>query len=397
MSDQKSTENHSENSTSQRPPPTPSAGAGTGSGQSHYSTRSEHLSRPFKFFNPTRAEFTHHAAVSQTELTQEKPPSQWTSRASRKNRYSPAAFRVRHHHEQGEGKLHSEMVMVEQRLLRPGARLKVHLTWDISFWVAVIFILGSTAWIVNGFYLFLPLVNIGGDHTTAAAWWAFAGGTWFELGSYLMLVEALNTGHDQLFGPALWGLVSRHPEPDERLLSEKEEGNGGSKGTGNPKFRWIGLGSFHDLGFLACFVQMFAASIFWISTITGIPHVIPNLATSPPVAIADVFFWTPQVIGGTGFIISSTLLMLEVQTKWWKPNLKSLGWHIAVWNLVGAFGFTLCGALGYAAISSTKANYQSVLSTFWGSFAFEIGSVIQFWETLWREDPKQGDNSEASS
>ncbi len=30
--------------------------------------------------------------------------------------------------------------------------------------------------------------------------------------------------------------------------------------------------------------------------------------------------------------------------------------HIAVWNLVGALGFTLCGALGYAAIVSTKVS-----------------------------------------
>jgi len=46
----------------------------------------------------------------------------------------------------------------------------------------------------------------------------------------------------------------------------------------------------------------------------------------PPVAITDVFFWTPQVVGGTGFIISSLLLMVEVQHVWWCPNLKSLGW-----------------------------------------------------------------------
>lgn len=59
---------------------------------------------------------------------------------------------------------------------------------------------------------------------------------------------------------------------------------------------------------------------------TGLPNVITNLATSPSVPIADVFYWTPQVIGGTGFMVSSTLLMLEVQTAWWKPNLLSLGW-----------------------------------------------------------------------
>lgn len=45
-------------------------------------------------------------------------------------------------------------------------------------------------------------------------WIAFVGGTAFEVGSYLMVVEALNTGHEQLFGPALWGLLEDcHDEP----------------------------------------------------------------------------------------------------------------------------------------------------------------------------------------
>lgn len=38
-------------------------------------------------------------------------------------------------------------VSVEQRLRHPHTHLKVHLTWDISFWVAVVFVLGSAAWV----------------------------------------------------------------------------------------------------------------------------------------------------------------------------------------------------------------------------------------------------------
>lgn len=71
--------------------------------------------------------------------------------------------------------------------------------------------------------------------------------------------------------------------------------------------------------------------------------------------------------------------------------------QVAFWNLVGAIGFTLCGALGYAAVASSKANYQSILSTFWGSWAFMIGSVIQLWETLWREDSKSSSMANAPS
>ncbi|KAJ7255355.1 hypothetical protein C8J57DRAFT_1075803, partial [Mycena rebaudengoi] len=93
-------------------------------------------------------------------------------------------------------------------------------------------------------------------------------------------------------------------------------------------------------------------------------------------------YWTPQVIGGTGFIIASSIMMVETQKKWYLPAPTSLGWHVGFWNLVGGVGFMLCGALGYALESSTKIAYQSSCSTFWGGWAFLIGSVIQWYESV---------------
>lgn len=84
--------------------------------------------------------------------------------------------------------------------------------------------------------------------------------------------------------------------------------------------------------------------------------------------------------------------MLETQTKWWKPAFGVLGWHIGFWNLVGAYGFTLCGALG-PAYGNSGAQYEASLATFWGSWAFLVGSLIQWYESLDKhpvevEDPK---------
>ena len=97
-----------------------------------------------------------------------------------------------------------------------------------------------------------------------------------------MYVESLNTGHERLFGPTLWGLITRKSDDDQDSeLDEKESG------LKKYKFRWMyvalfynleatvlevlinvssGLGSPRDLGFLACFIQLWSASIFWIST-----------------------------------------------------------------------------------------------------------------------------------
>lgn len=102
---------------------------------------------------------------------------------------------------------------------------------------------------MNGFVLFLPLVNAGTDDFPAAAWSAFVGGTLFEIGSYLMYVEALNTGHEQLFGPALRellghanGTVSESASPD----SDSANAEKGLRSDGGPvggrqrfKFRWM--------------------------------------------------------------------------------------------------------------------------------------------------------------
>ena len=73
--------------------------------------------------------------------------------------------------------------------------------------------------------------------------------------------------------------------------------------------------------------------------------------------------------------------MLETQPKWYIPSWRVLGWWIGLWNLVGALGFTLCGALGLV-FASPDAQYQANLATFWGSWAFLIGSVLQWYESL---------------
>jgi len=132
----------------------------------------------------------------------------------------------------------------------------------------------------------------------------------------------------------------------------------------------------------------------WISGFTALPPIYNRLTT---VAAQNGAYWLPQVIGGTGFIVSGTLFMLETQQKWYLPAYNVLGWHIGVWNLIGVricilgflshaderkgIGFTLCGALGFGAANSGCV-YQGSLATFWGSWCFLIGSAIQWFEAL---------------
>jgi len=142
---------------------------------------------------------------------------------------------------------------------------------------------------------------------------------------------------------------------------------------------WFGF-PWQEIGFMGSFIQVLAATIFWISTITGLPNVLPPIETH--VHLWNGIYWTPQVVGGCGFIIASLLFMFETQDRWYKIKPLSLGWQVGVWNLVGAVGFTLCGIFGYWYTENEYQFFGTTLSTYWGSYAFLLGSYIQLVEAL---------------
>ncbi|KAK4683500.1 hypothetical protein P7C73_g6752, partial [Tremellales sp. Uapishka_1] len=344
---------------------------------------------PHPFFVPTHLRLKPDATSDQTV--------EWQSRRARKGRYTSKL----HHVGSGEGQNgKDDSHSIYLRIQNVEDELKPHLVVDVSFWIAILFTLGSVVWVVNGFLVWFPdlrpnLATTAFSLSGAAT--AFVGGSVFELGSYLMVVEALDRGRESNFGTAL-GKVLHHRRRMNNSSSNSNDLSANSSRTnvedeqngpeGAAKgFVWWGKPMWHDLGYLAALVQLFAATIFWVSTLTGLPGVIPGFAEGEgSVAIVDVFFWTPQVIGGMGFIVSSLILMIEVQTKWYIPKVTDIGWWVGSWNLVGAFGFMLCGAFGYSPASGMV--YESGCSTFWGSWAFLIGSCLQVWEVVWREPPK---------
>ncbi|OXG28955.1 hypothetical protein C361_00609 [Cryptococcus neoformans Tu259-1] len=377
---------------------------------------------PHSFFTPTNLSF----ADSQTGAK----AGDWSSRRARKGRYAPKQANihyVRHGKpeeekgqvEDGKSKEKKETVermeqMAVARIRKTGdIRLRPIFKMDVSFWVAVTFTLGSVVWVINGFLVWFPLLRprLDTDTVSRTAYaMAFVGGTTFELGSYLMVIEALDRGREINFNTAIGQLLShRRHTPHYATLdsstlakssneltyatsnsrkSQQEIKEGIAKRT--KRFIWWGRPMWHDMGYMAAIIQFFAATVFWVSTLTGLPGVIPGyFSGGGSTAIVDVFYWTPQVVGGSGFIVSSVVLMIEVQKHWWLPNITDIGWWVAFWNLIGATGFTLCGALGYSSASGLE--YESDLATFWGSWAFLIGSVVQVGEAVWREPANKGD------
>ncbi|PGH23376.1 hypothetical protein AJ80_02629 [Polytolypa hystricis UAMH7299] len=283
--------------------------------------------------------------------------------------------------------------------------------WDVSYLTAIIFTFGSVIWVLNSFFVWLPLVDpsteFKNEILSAGGITAFVGATIFEFGSFFLILEAINKHSTGCFGWALERVVTGAGEellrfyPDQNACSHHHANQKNLAGRGIPKetirksgiltiegkespaFQWVPslkevrTHYIFELGFLASAAQLIGATVFWISGFTALPGI--NNHLSQP--LADGVYRAPQIIGGCGFIVSGALFMLETQPNWYTPALDTLGWHIGFWNFIGAIGFTLSGIF-LLPYNSSGMQYQASLSTFWGSWAFLIGSVIQWYESL---------------
>lgn len=219
---------------------------------------------------------------------------------------------------------------------------------------------------------------------------AFIGATVFEFGSILLMLEAVNENRSDCFGWAVEesidGMLKLKHDPNckhahaQKRTFVKGVFEGADKNSREDRMwswwpTWYELKTHYlfDIGFLACSSQTFGATVFWISGFTALPPILNSLS----VPAENGVYWLPQVIGGIGFIVSSFLFMLEVQPRWYIPAPGVLGWHIGLWNLIGAIGFTLCGALGFK-MAMASVNYALTLSTFIGSWAFLVSLVVLY-------------------
>ena len=185
--------------------------------QSSLELQHSQVTGPFSFLNPTRATFKHSTFNDQcfhdhdgTKNSPERKDEQlasniefkWRSRDNRKGRHtlvvdpsSDPSVRVL------APKSTSGLRGVGKGILRMTMKYPY---WDVSWLVATTFTLGSVVWVINAFFAYLPLaqpstsfkdeVLVGGGIT------AFVGATIFEIGSVLLMIEAVNENRAGCFG-----------------------------------------------------------------------------------------------------------------------------------------------------------------------------------------------------
>lgn len=254
-----------------------------------------------------------------------------------------------------------------------------HIFWryfDVSWWTALFFLIGSCAWVINGAIAFHWNVSENATKFDVTSSTAFIGGTLFFFGGWTMYWEALNAERTAQFDIA----VRRQEKNIINAFREALHCGRTARARRQTHWVWIGWdGGFRSISFMANFNQFCGTTVFWISVIAILFLPEDESSAQTPYYI---FYWVPQVVGAGFLIISSTLLTLENQSSIFKPNLLDIGWHVGFWNLWGSIGFFLSGLFGIIFDSSHDVGRRWGVSfaTYIGSCSFLLGSIIQYIE-----------------
>ena len=121
-------------------------------------------------------------------------------------------------------------------------------------------------------------------------------------------------------------------------LGEAEEGETSKYLTWRWWPTWHALKTHHayEIGYVACAIQLLGATMYGMCGIVALPGVLDSLEEPWQ---ENVAYWIPQIVASCCFLAASVLFTLETQEKWYKPEIKVLGWWIGTWAIIGSCGF----------------------------------------------------------
>jgi hypothetical protein len=349
----------------------------------------KHVTGSLSFFNPTHARFhTTDLSDPKSDAAQPAPSAatgvqyQWRSRDNRKGRHT---LIVPPDHPLAQSRSRHVLKVI-------GRMFTTAPYWDVSWWVAVLFSVGSLIFILCALFYWLPLAypstEFPHEAATAGGVCSFVGATLFQVGAVLLVFEAMNENQTGCFGWAVEGLLWKaDPEGCEHHHQWRRQKRAGKEVGRSPEQKargWVWWPTWreftghyvHEVGFVANWTLAVGATVFYITGIMSLPGVYDKLSQG----VLWGVYWFTYLLGGVLFVISSGLIMLETQEKWWKPAPHVLGWHIGLWNMIGSVGWTLSAAFGYC--NPSWCEYQSDLTLLWASAAFTIGSLILWFEAV---------------
>ncbi|PHH87672.1 hypothetical protein CDD83_8552 [Cordyceps sp. RAO-2017] len=241
---------------------------------------------------------------------------------------------------------------------------------DASWIAAILFVIGSTAFVVSAFFQLLPLAipesAFPGEVELAFPLTIAFGAANFFSGGTLSLIGAFNDGRGPLPENKLGQPISTKYHP--ALLGSKE---------------WVWFPTFAELrsvylpnpAFRGGLVSMLGGLVLTSAAVMGFPGVLDPEAPDFPAKVKN-FIFTPLFIGGSFLSIGALMLTILAQERWYKLAPSSVTWQASFWN-VAAAGL-LVVSIGIVLLDDTQMLASAAINMV-SSWLFLLAALLQWY------------------
>jgi len=236
----------------------------------------------------------------------------------------------RHRKKLGAVAVHPDYLEERARAVTRGEWTRLFAPQRLSWWVAVLFVIGSGLFSLAGFVSIDSPLSGWLNHVF------FAGSLFFTSAAYLQWLEAVNGDVEQA-------------------------------GAGWRWFAWRP----RNLGYLAGAIQLAGTVLFNFNTADA-------MIASLDWVEADIWVWTPNILGCICFLTASYLAYAEVSNAWASIQPRHLSWWIVIINLLGSVAFLLSAFYAFAGPGpeNPDAARMASICTFSGALCFLVGSFL---------------------
>lgn len=220
---------------------------------------------------------------------------------------------------------------------------------NVSWWVAVSFVLGSVLFALGaGSSLWLRSVLAGELAARIADWAYFVGATVFTGAMYLQILEAIN--------------ADPHPSRARHRPDES--------------FRWFAWQP-RRLSYMEVFILLTGSVLFNVETALALVGVSGKEGVNWLLSV-------PSFLGAVLFVLGCYMQVIEACHRYVCLRLRSISWWSATFNFLGCVGFLAGAAFGFQAPGLSTPEDPTLVKAAYlqGSVFFLIGSYLMIPETF---------------
>lgn len=218
----------------------------------------------------------------------------------------------------------------------------------LAWWIAVLFIIGSSCFALGSFASnwpqYLPPESGQGSVINRVF---FVGSVFFTGAAWLQLLEAINGDVADI---------------------------GTSAGAPGRSWRWFAWKPY-NAGYSASLIQLTGTVLFNFNTADA-------MISGLDWAGEDLLVWTPDVIGSICFLVASYLALIEVSHRYWSVQLRQVNWWITALNMLGSAAFMV------AAVVAVFLPPSSGMAWAWGANFFTLVGAVCFFSASYLMIPE---------